>query len=129
MKRFFVFAVLAAISLCACQQALEIEDDKTGEAVVFTATTESSATKTALCENGGSYDVVWSSGDQITIVDATTKVGVYTTTSTATRADFTKESGDDAETAPFKAWYPASVYNDGTPALPEVQTYVEGNIS
>ena len=129
MKRFFVFAVLAAISLCACQQALEIEDDKTGEAVVFTATTESSATKTALCENGGSYDVVWSSGDQITIVDATTKVGVYTTTSTATRADFTKESGDDAETAPFKAWYPASVYNDGTPALPEVQTYAEGNIS
>lgn len=129
MKRFFVFAVLAAISLCACQQALEIEDDKTGEAVVFTATTESSATKTALCENGGSYDVVWSSGDQITVVDATTKVGVYTTTSTATRADFMKASGDDAETAPFKAWYPASVYNDGTPALPEVQTYVEGNIS
>ena len=129
MKRFFVFAVLAAISLCACQQALEIEDDTTGEAVVFTATTESSATKTALCENGGSYDVVWSSGDQITVVDASAKVGVYSTTGTTTRADFTKESGDDAETAPFKAWYPASVYNDGTPALPEVQTYVEGNIS
>ena len=129
MKRFFVFAVLAAISLCACQQTLEIEDDKTGEAVVFTATTESSATKTALCENGDSYDVVWNSGDQITIVDAATKVGVYSTTGTTTRADFTKESGDDAETAPFKAWYPASVYNDGTPALPEVQTYVEDNIS
>ena len=74
MKRFFVFAVLAAISLCACQHALEIEDDKTEEAVVFTATTESSATKTALCENGDSYDVVWNSGDQITIVDAATKV-------------------------------------------------------
>lgn len=129
MKRFFVFAVLAAISLCACQQALEIEGNKQEKAVVFTATTESSATKTALSENGDSYDVVWNSGDQITIVDAATKVGVYTTTSTATRADFNKASGDDAETAPFKAWYPASVYNDGTPALPEVQTYVEGNIS
>ena len=129
MKRFFVFAVLAAISLCACQQDLEIEDDKTGEAVVFTATTESSATKTALCENGGSYDVVWSSGDQITVVDASAKVGVYSTTGTTTRADFTKESGDDAETAPFKAWYPASVYNAGAPVLPASQTYVEGNIS
>lgn len=130
MKRFFVFAALAAISLSACQQDLEIEENKLpGEAVVFTATTESSATKTALSENGDSYDVVWCSGDQITIVDAAAKVGVYTTTGTTTRADFTKESGDDAETAPFKAWYPASVYNDGTPALPEVQTYVEGNIS
>ena len=115
--------------MCACQQALEIEDDKTGEAVVFTATTEISATKTALCENGGSYDVVWSSGDQITVVDASAKVGVYSTTGTTTRADFTKESGDDAETAPFKAWYPASVYNAGAPVLPASQTYVEGNIS
>ena len=130
MKRFFVFAALAAISLSACQQDLEIEENKLpGEAVVFTATTESSATKTALSENGDSYDVVWCSGDQITVVDASAKVGVYSTTGTTTRADFTKESGDDAETAPFKAWYPASVYNDGTPALPEVQTYVEGNIS
>jgi len=130
MKRFFVFAALAAIALSACQQNLEIGENKLpGEAVVFTAVTEGSATKTALSENGDGYDVVWSSGDQITIVDAAAKEGVYTTTSTTTRADFTKESGDDAETAPFKAWYPASVYNDGTPALPEVQTYVEGNIS
>ena len=129
MKRFFVFAALAAIALSACQQNLDIEKNELGKAVVFTATTESSATKTALSENGDSYDVVWSSGDQITVVDASAKVGVYSTTGTTTRADFTKESGDDAETAPFKAWYPASVYNDGTPALPEVQTYVEGNIS
>jgi hypothetical protein len=46
MKRIFVFAALAAISLSACQQDLEIEENKLpGEAVVFTATTESSATK------------------------------------------------------------------------------------
>lgn len=129
MKRVFVFAALAAISLCACQHALEIEENKPEEAVVFTATTESSATKTALSENGDSYDVVWNSGDQITIVDAATKVGVYTTTSTTTRADFMKASGDDAVTAPFKAWYPASVYNAGAPVLPASQTYAEGNIS
>ena len=129
MKRFFVFAALAAIALSACQQNLDIEKNELGKAVVFTATTESSATKTALSENGDSYDVVWSSGDQITIVDAAAKVGAYSTTSTTTRADFTKDSGDDAETAPYKAWYPASVYNAGTPALSAVQTYVEGNIS
>ena len=129
MKRFFVFAALAAIALSACQQNLDIEKNELGKAVVFTATTESSATKTALSENGDSYDVVWSSGDQITIVDAAAKVGVYSTTGTTTRADFTKESGDDAETAPFKAWYPASVYNAGAPVLPASQTYVEGNIS
>ncbi len=130
MKRFFVFAALAAIALSACQQNLEIGENKLpGEAVVFTAVTEGSATKTALSENGDGYDVVWSSGDQITIVDAAAKVGVYTTTGTTTHADFTKDSGDDAETAPYKAWYPASVYNAGTPALPAVQTYVEGNIS
>lgn len=129
MKRFFVFAALAAIALSACQQNLDIEKNELGKAVVFTATTESSATKTALSENGDSYDVVWSSGDQITIVDAAAKVGVYSTTSTTTRADFTKNSGDDAETAPFKAWYPASVYNAGAPVLPASQTYAEGNIS
>lgn len=129
MKRFFVFAALAAIALSACQQNLDIEKNELGKAVVFTATTESSATKTALSENGDSYDVVWSSGDQITIVDAAAKVGVYSTTGTATRADFMKASGDDAETAPFKAWYPASVYNAGAPVLPASQTYAEGNIS
>ena len=68
MKRFFVFAALSAIALSACQQELDIEGNKQGETVVFTATTEVSSTRTALSENGDNYDVVWSSGDQITLL-------------------------------------------------------------
>jgi hypothetical protein len=139
MKRFFVFAALAAFALTSCEQKIDVPavmptpggSESTG--LVFTATTESSATKTALSENGGNYDVVWQSGDQITIVDgaATPNVGKYTTTSTTTEATFTvvPESGTEAATSPFKAWYPASIYNDGTPTLPATQNYVEGNIS
>ena len=139
MKKFFVFAALAAFALTSCEQKIDVpaviptpgSSESTG--LVFTATTESSATKTALSENGGNYDVVWQSGDQITIVDgaATPNVGKYTTTSTTTEATFTfvPESGTEAAASPFKAWYPASIYNDATPTLPATQNYVEGNIS
>ena len=146
MKKLFYFAAFAACVLTSCQQVLDIqekeEDIKTPEenesqgkketpGLVFTATTESSATKTALEENSGNYNVAWRSGDEITIIDAaaTPNVGVYSTSSNTTSADFTFDSGKEASTAPFKAWYPASIYNNGTPALPSAQKYVEGNIA
>lgn len=146
MKKLFYFAAFVACVLTSCQQVLDIqeneEDIKTPEenesqgkketpGLVFTATTESSATKTALEENSGNYNVAWRSGDEITIVDAaaTPNVGVYSTTSNTTSAHFTFASGTEASTAPFKAWYPASIYNNGTPALPSAQEYVEGNIA
>ena len=142
MKKLFYFAAFAACLLTSCQQ-VEIEEDiKTPEenesqdkketpGLVFTATTESSATKTALEENSGNYNVAWRSGDEITIIDAaaTPNVGVYSTSSNTTSADFTFASGAEASTAPFKAWYPASIYNNGTPTLPATQEYVEGNIA
>lgn len=146
MKKLFYFAAFAACLLISCQQVLDIqekeEDIKTPEenesqgkketpGLVFTATTESSATKTALEEDGGNYNVAWRSGDEITIVDAaaTPKVGVYSTSSNTTSAHFTFASGAEASTAPFKAWYPASIYNNGAPTLPATQEYVEGNIA
>ena len=129
MKRFFLFVAIAAIALSACQQDLEIEKNKVAEPIVFTATTEVPSTRTSLSENGEMFDVLWSSGDRITVVDAAARVGVYSTTGTTTRADFTKESGDDVGSSPYQAWYPASVYNAGAPALPATQTYVDGNIS
>ena len=122
MKKFFYFAAFAACALTACQQTLEIqkEDIKEPEktetpGLVFTATTEGSATKTALEEDNGNYNVAWRSGDEITIVDAaaTPNVGVYSTSSNTTSADFTFTlKGAEASTAPFKAWYPASIYNN-----------------
>jgi len=142
MKKLFYFAAFAACLLTSCQQVEKEEDIKTPEenesqdkketpGLVFTATTESSATKTVLEEDSGNYNVAWRSGDEITIIDAaaTPNVGVYSTSSNTTSADFTFASGAEASTAPFKAWYPASIYNNGTPALPSAQKYVDGNIA
>ncbi|MCR5828002.1 MAG: LamG domain-containing protein [Bacteroidales bacterium] len=137
MKRFFVFAALAAFALTSCEQKIDIpaeiptpgSSESTG--LVFTATTESAATKTALSPDGENFNVVWQNDDQITIVDGATtpNVGVYSTESTTTTATFTLQSGNAAAEKPFKAWYPASIYNNGAPALPATQDYAEGNIS
>ena len=140
MKRNILKAACAAIAIIAivsCEDRIVVPEvipslpvDKAG--IVFTATTETAAaTKTALSENGGNFDVVWRNGDQITIVDGESHVGKYTTTSTTTTADFTyiPESGAEATASPYKAWYPASLYNGGTPTLPATQNYVEENIS
>ncbi len=130
MKRMLLIAAFAALSLTACRQ--DLTENILYEGVsVFTATTESSATRTALSQNGSAYDVVWSNGDRITVVDGagTPNVGVYETTGSETRAEFTLSSGSEAVTPDFKAYYPATLYNDGAPALPATQTYVEGNIT
>ncbi len=128
MKRIFIFAALAAAALTACQQELNIDENKPDTPVVFTATTESSATKTALSQNGENYDVLWLDGDQITIVDADLNVGVYQTASTTTQGSFSHVSGTAAATPGYKAWYPASLYGEGTPTLPATQEYTADNI-
>ena len=134
MKKYMYLAIAATLVLAACQREtapIETpEETVPAQHLVFTATTESSDTKTALSHNGESYDVVWRAGDRITIVDseATPNVGIYSTESTTTQADFTFYAGDEATTPGYKAWYPASIYGDGTPTLPAMQSYVEGNI-
>ena len=132
-KLTLIFAALAAIALISCDRRLDVQEQPQtdGSSSVFTASTESPATKTALEQDGEQYNVNWQDGDRITIVDAASNVGVYTTTSTTTQGSFTyvPESGDEAVTAPYKAWYPAGIYNGGTPALPATQNYVAGNIS
>lgn len=133
MKRILTLAAIAALALVSCDRRLDIEEptqtEETSAATVFTATTEGPATKTALEQDGEQYNVNWQSGDRITIVDAESHVGVYTTTSTTTQGTFTHESGAEAVTAPYKAWYPADIYGAGTPALSATQQYVAGNIS
>ena len=128
MKRITFSLALAAITLTACQQDLNIDTNNSEGYALFTATTESSATKTALSQNGEGYDVLWQEGDQITIVDAASNVGVYHTSSTTAKGSFSFVSGTVATTPDYKAWYPASIYNAGTPTLPAKQEYAEGNI-
>ena len=122
MKKFLSIIIAISAGLCiSCSK-----DDVAGnqKKIEFKATTEP-ATKTALDGN----KVVWQNGDLITIVDAASNVGVYSTTSTTSHADFTFESGTEATTPDYKAYYPATLYNSGTPTLPASQNYVEGNIS
>ena len=128
MKRITFSLALAAITLTACQQDLNIDTNNSEGYALFTATTESSATKTALNKNGEGYDVLWQDGDQITIVDAVSNVGVYKTASTTTKGAFSFVSGTVATTPGYKAWYPASIYNAGTPTLPATQEYAADNI-
>lgn len=128
MKRIFIFAALAAIALTSCQQELNIDENKPEGPTVFTATTESPSTKTALSQNGGNYDVLWQNEDQITIVDGASNVGLYQTASTTTQGSFSYVSGTAANSPDYKAWYPATQYNDGTPTLSATQEYTAGNI-
>ena len=128
MKRITFSLALAAITLTACQQDLNIDTNNSEGYALFTATTENSATKTSLSQNGEHYDVLWQEGDQITIVDAASNVGVYQTSSTTAKGSFSFVSGTEATKADYKAWYPASIYNNDTPTLPAKQEYAEGNI-
>ena len=125
MKKYYlILAAMSGFVLAACHRETAPQ-----KGLVFTATTESSVTKTALSENGGNYDVVWRAGDRITIVDAASNVGIYETESTTTHADFSLYGGSTPVTTPtYKAWYPANLYNGGTPTLPATQSYVDGNI-
>ncbi len=126
MKKIILFAALAAIALTSCQQELTIEENKPG-GVVFTATTEIPATKTAL---DASLNVVWQAGDEIVIVDGDSHIGTYTTTASGdTKATFTHHSGSEATSSPYRAWYPTTLYNNITFVLPATQTYTAGNIA
>lgn len=125
MKRIIIFAALAAFALTSCQQEITIEESKP-EGLVFTATTEIPATKTAL---DASLNVVWQAGDEITVMGGSS-IGTYTTTADGdTKATFTRHSGSEATTSPYKAWYPTTLYNNVTLVLPASQTYTAGNIA
>ncbi len=136
MKKLFVLAAIFAISLIACQGQMdyvEAPDEKTVEhsdLIVFSAITEGAVTRTSLSPSEDKYDVVWNNLDQITIVDgaATPNVGVYSTSSTTAHADFSFVSGNAAAEPIYRAYYPATIYNDGSLALPATQDYVANNI-
>lgn len=124
MKRIIIFAALAAFALTSCQQDITFGENKP-EGLVFTATTEIPATKTAL---DASLNVVWQAGDEIVIVDGDSHIGTYTTTASGdTKATFTHHSGSEATSSPYRAWSPTTLYNNLI--LPATQTYTAGNIA
>ena len=127
MRRFIIFAAMAAMALTACQQNLNIEEEKPEGTVVFTASTELPSTKTAL---DASLNVLWQDNDIISIVDGGSRVGQYqTTTGGATTATFTHYGDTPAVQSPFIAWYPTSLMVGSEFTLPSTQNYVADNIA
>ncbi len=127
MRRFIIFAAMAAMALTACQQNLNIEEEKPEGTVVFTASTELPSTKTAL---DASLNVLWQDNDIISIVDGGSRVGQYqTTTGGATTATFTHYGDTPAVQSPFIAWYPTSLMVGSNFILPSTQNYVADNIA
>ncbi|MBR6972037.1 MAG: LamG domain-containing protein [Bacteroidales bacterium] len=127
MKKLFVFIIALSLGLffsCSKEDANVTKENK----ATFKATTEA-ATKTALEEDGSVYKVVWQSGDEIVVIDGNSYIGVYSTTSTTSHAEFTYESGSEAKDPDYRAMYPVAFFNSGYPAIPATQNYVEGNIS
>ena len=127
MKKLFVFIIALSLGLffsCSKEDANVTKENK----ATFKATTEA-ATKTALEEDGSVYKVVWQSGDEIVVIDGNSYIGVYSTTSTTSHAEFTYESGSEAKDPDYRAMYPVAFFNSGYPAIPATQNYMEGNIS
>ena len=130
MRRFIIFAAMAAMAamaLTACQQNLNIEEEKPEGTVVFTASTELPSTKTAL---DASLNVVWQDEDIILIVDGDNRVGQFQTSSGgATTATFTHYGDFPVTQSPFIAWYPTSLMVGSKFTLPSIQNYVADNIA
>jgi len=134
MKKFLYFAVAAIAALSSCQSDdilndnVNDNDNNNANAPVFTATIEGEgATRTAIGQNSETnmYTMVnWSNGDQISINGS-----LYSTTSTTNTAVFTLVDGQTAAVADaqgkYKAYYPASMYNNGTITLPASYTYAK----
>lgn len=126
-KTLLIIAVFAGIFAVSCQKEnIQGGDSSERSALQFTASIEDGAgTKTIVERVNGTpatYKTKWENTDKISINGT-----VYTATpkTDATQATFTKVSGNDP-TAPFKAYYPNTMYNGTTATLPATYNYAEG---
>ena len=99
---------------------------------VFTATVESSITRTALSNDTnvlGCYSLFWMSGDEISISDYTTTAFFKTTSNLSSSAEFVCDEGKISyKASEYVAFYPSTITLDNM-ILPAKQTYVEGNVA
>ena len=125
-----IAVIAAAIFAASCQKENLLENNASeGSASVFTATIETVAgTRTTVERVDGTeviYKTKWESTDQISINGVT-----YTATPDdidATKATFTKDSGEDPTGTTFKAYFPATMYSNGKAILPASYTYADGD--
>ncbi len=117
MKRYIYMAVAAIAVLSSCSSDIESTQNGIGKHVyVFTAKMEGCATR-ATFETSESC-AAWEVGDVISVDGHE-----YKATTAGTEAEF---SGLGAKEETHHAYFPASIYNGGNPALPAVQTYTDG---
>lgn len=111
-------AILVSVS-CAKQDYPDISSGGSG---TFTAVIDEGLTKTIITD---AYKINWVSGDEININGA-----VYSATpqSDASKADFTKVGGS-TPASPYKAIFPASLYDDDTFVFPAIQKYEPGKFN
>ena len=113
-------AAIAALSSCTKE---EDNNASLNDSNAFYATIEDGSTRTTLGTGDDANKVLWSESDKISIngEEYTLKSGTGTTNATF--------EGPEGLTSPFNAYYPASLYNGGTPTLPATQTYEAGKIN
>lgn len=119
---------MAAALLCACTELAPEPDAVFLTPTFFRAGIEQeTGTKTQLGGRPGdaSRSLCWSDSDVVTVGGAVYSVGSL---SNGGRTAVFSGAGAVKETAVggaqmYRAWYPASLYNGGTPTLPAVQTW------
>gem|GEM_PF-2727653 len=129
MKRLFYMAMaaMAVLSSCSSNDELMRDGGKPSDgATTFTAIIErdGATTRTTINTTSGSDygKVLWSKGDAISVNGVE-----YTTTSTTNIATFTTTGTPaSAVEGKYKAYYPASMYNEG---LPATYTYAAGKFN
>ena len=132
MKMTMKWAALAAcvLAMVSCQENLQPEVNVPEKgAVSFKATAENPATKTTLNDT---YQVLWQNGDKIKVKDGSGNVSQYETANSASATaefNYVEGSGTAAAGGPYEAWYPATLFDGTSQALPAVQQYVANNIS
>ena len=121
MKKYIFIALAAIAALSSCSKESPVSNEENGkEARVFTATMEDGIT-TKVTFDGTNKCALWEVNDEISIDGHT-----YKATSAGASSTFT---GSGATETTHHAYFPASIYNGGTPALPAEQTYAEGKFN
>lgn len=121
MKKYIFIALAAIATLSSCSKESLVSNDKNGkEAQVFTATMEDDIT-TKVTFDATNKHALWEVGDAISIDGHT-----YTAEQAGASSTFT---GSGATESTHHAYFPAGIYNGGTPTLPAEQTYAEGKFN
>jgi len=135
MKKIFTItalaaAMIAAATSCQKEEFAKQNDGQQGQGLVFYASLEDADTKTTITNEGAAgYKISWEATDCISI-NGIEYVAVPDGKN-PTFATFNKKNAEDPDPeAPFKAYYPASIYDGTSATLPATQVYTaDGSIA